>query len=325
MALRAARDCLADYARPKSPKKFTQPQLVACLIIRQHQRMDYRGMSVMLAEWSDLREVLGLKQVPHFTTLCQADKRLFSKGTADLLMAATLRLCRKAGVLRRRTHLAAIDSTGLESRHVSAYFTQRCGRHGGHYKHRYPKLSAICDTANHLVLGLVVDRGPRPDSMEDEATLLAAFRQQRFATLVGDAGYESERFHRTCRRDLGIRSIIPTTQRGRGRRDGKARATSGYYRRLMQRAFPQQLYGQRWQIECLFSMLKRNLGSALRARSYHSQTRELRARILTHNLMILPPARMFYTEQDTNLFSNRRKWVHVLLCIEHPNILLRPV
>jgi hypothetical protein len=34
-------------------------------------------------------------------------------------------------------------------------------------------------------------------------------------------------------------------------------------------------------------MLKRNLGSALRARSYHSQNREIRLRVLAHNLGIL--------------------------------------
>ena len=34
-------------------------------------------------------------------------------------------------------------------------------------------------------------------------------------------------------------------------------------------------------------MLKRNMGSALRARNYHSQNREIRLRVLTHNLAIL--------------------------------------
>ena len=97
MALRAARDALPDYARPKSPKKFTQPQLVACLIVREFEGKDYRGIHTMLAEWSDLRTVLALTKVPHFTTLCQAAKRLFHKPVAERLLAATLALCRKAG------------------------------------------------------------------------------------------------------------------------------------------------------------------------------------------------------------------------------------
>jgi hypothetical protein len=34
-------------------------------------------------------------------------------------------------------------------------------------------------------------------------------------------------------------------------------------------------------------MIKRSLGSALRARTYWSQSREIQLRILTHNIMIL--------------------------------------
>jgi len=56
---------------------------------------------------------------------------------------------------------------------------------------------------------------------------------------------------------------------------------------LMQQRFPQRTYGQRWQIETVFSMLKRDMGAALRARTYHSQNHEIRLRVLTHNLAIL--------------------------------------
>ena len=135
MALRAARDAVSEFAHRKSPRKFSQPQLVACLVVKEFLGLDYRGIHTLLGEWSDLRGVLGLRKVSHFTTLCAASARLLNKPRADALLAATLRLCRKAKLLRKRTKLAAIDSTGLETRHVSAYFTHRCGRHSGHYKH----------------------------------------------------------------------------------------------------------------------------------------------------------------------------------------------
>ncbi len=35
MPLRPGRDALPDYARPKGPKKFTQPQLVACRLVKE--------------------------------------------------------------------------------------------------------------------------------------------------------------------------------------------------------------------------------------------------------------------------------------------------
>jgi hypothetical protein len=133
----------------------------------------------------------------------------------------------------------------------------------------------------------VIDRGPKPDHVEAQQTLRDAFERHQFKTLLGDAGYESEGFHRLCRNELGVRSIIPTTDRGRPRHDGKPRPVAGYYRRLMKQRFPKKTYGQRWQIETVFSMLKQNMGSALRARNYHSQNREICLRVLTYNLAIL--------------------------------------
>ena len=79
MALRAARDSLPDHTKVKNPKKFTQPQLMACLVIKEFRQLDYRGTHMLLAEWSDLRHVLGLTKTPHFTTLCAVAKRLMGK------------------------------------------------------------------------------------------------------------------------------------------------------------------------------------------------------------------------------------------------------
>ena len=175
----------------------------------------------------------------------------------------------------------------METRHASAYYTKRCGRHKGHYKHRFPKLSVVCDTRTHLVLSAFVNRGPKPDHIEFARALIAATRRQPIDTLVGDAGYESEPAHTLCRDELGIVSIFPTTHRGRRRIDGKPNAVTGRYRREMLDHFPKKTYGQRWQVETAFSMLKRLLGSALRSRNHHAINREILLRVLTINLMIV--------------------------------------
>jgi hypothetical protein len=46
-------------------------------------------------------------------------------------------------------------------------------------------------------------------------------------------------------------------------------------------------YGQRWQAESGFSMFKRRLGSAVAARTYRSQCRDLLLKAITYNLMLL--------------------------------------
>jgi hypothetical protein len=52
----AARRALADFSGPFSPKKFTQPQIVTMLALRQFLKLDYRGTVQRLAEWRELRD-----------------------------------------------------------------------------------------------------------------------------------------------------------------------------------------------------------------------------------------------------------------------------
>jgi hypothetical protein len=304
IALSVARECFADYSCPKSPRKFTQPQLVACLILKEFLKVDYRGMYHRLVDFSDLRKALGLKKAPHFTTLCAAHRRLLKAESTRRLLDGTLESCRRSGCLAKKTKLAAMDSTGLETRHSSHYFTKRCERHKAHRKLKYPKLSAICDAESHLILGITVNRGPKPDHCEFASTLADALSRQPVDALVADAGYDSEKAHKLCRERLGIESIIPVAEKGRRRKNGKPRRIGGHYRCRLKRWFPKKRYGQRWQVETVFSMLKRLMGSALRARTYHSQCREIVLRVITLNVMILlSDLTMFYTEQDSHLFS----------------------
>jgi hypothetical protein len=79
-ALRAGRAGLETYSSHFSRKDFTQPQLFAILVLRQFFKTDYRGIIQMLQDFSDLRSALGLKKVPHYSTLCYAEERLLKKG-----------------------------------------------------------------------------------------------------------------------------------------------------------------------------------------------------------------------------------------------------
>jgi len=78
-ALLTGKGALPDYSHSKSPHKFTQPQLFAILALRVFLRTDFRGIIVTLSEWSDLRALLGLKSLPHYSTLCYAERRLLKK------------------------------------------------------------------------------------------------------------------------------------------------------------------------------------------------------------------------------------------------------
>jgi len=184
---------------------------------------------------------------------------------------------------------AAVDATGLESRHTSRYFFQRAGRQQS--AHGWVKLTVACDTASHFFAGATVTPGPSNDSPQLRPAMAQAALVVSWDRVLADAAFDSEAHHRYCREDLGVRStVIPLNRRGRGRKWPKTT-----YRRQMVKRFRKKprgsrhrrVYGQRWQAESAFSRHKRRLGSSLGGRSEAARERECHLRVLTHNLMLL--------------------------------------
>ena len=210
------------------------------------------------------------------------------KKVAERLFEGVLRLCRQSGLIPPICHRAAIDATGFDTRYVSSHFVKRSDYQSRFRRRRWPKLSAVCDTKNHIVIAAYVNRGPGPDCLQFDDLVIEAADRQKLRTLVADKGYESEGAHRLCRETLGITSIIPTkATSGRKRLDGRPNAINGKYRRLLHKNFPTKSYNQRWQIETVFSMIKRRLGSWLGARRPYAINREIILKVLTHDLMIV--------------------------------------
>jgi hypothetical protein len=298
----AARNALPAYSHACSPKKFTQHQLFACLALKNFLKTDYRGVVAHLADHPTLVETLSLVDVPHFTTLEKAAKRLLKSAAARRLLEGTIRLHMGR---RRRVKRSAIDSTGLECTSASGYFVRRRRYVGGPWEsvvyHRFPKLGVVCDADDHFILACRAGRGPRPDVDEFRPLLAEALRVVRLCQLTADAGFDSEANHRFAREEHGVRTIIPAKH---GRPTTKPAA--GRYRRLMQVRFDRDAYRRRSQVETVISMIKRRQGAHVRSRSYHSQCRDLRLMALTHNVMILWRREVFYRAVLTYFRSTKQ-------------------
>lgn len=177
--------------------------------------------------------------------------------------------------------VGAIDATGLETRYTSRHFI-RCRQRESFYRRRWPKLTIVCEINTHLIAGCIVTRGPSMDFPNLKKVMYQSQRYIRFDKLLADAGYDSEANHEFCRRKLNICStIISYNSRG------TSKLPSSKYRLQMATDFDRQSYGQRWQVESVFSRHKRLLGSALRNRTSQSREKECLLRVLTHNLMII--------------------------------------
>jgi hypothetical protein len=286
VAYEAACRAVPAHAHKFSPKKFTQPQLLACLVLKEFSRLDYRGLAEHLTDHPDLGSSIGLKVVPHFTTFQKAAQRLLAARPGRRMFDAVLEGALKNQTRSRRVPLAAIDGTGMESRHVSRYFTKRKadGNPGGDrtYAH-FPKVVFVVDCKSHMILSAVPGQGPATDLVLFGRAFSQAVRRARIAVLLADADFDAEWLHRAVR-SHGIRTIIPPK---RGRPTDKLPV--GRWRRVMKQRFARlkPKYGQRWQVETVNSMIKRRLGSALRARVEGNQYREIILRAITHNVMIV--------------------------------------
>jgi Transposase DDE domain len=285
VAVAVAAKVLRPYAHKFSPKLYTQPQLFACLVLKTFYKTDYRGIVVALQDFTELRRTIGLRCVPHFTTLQKACRRLLRLPRARRLLGATIRRHLKR---RRRVRRAAFDSTGLDCGHRSYYYVRRRQASNQRwqrvaYRH-YAKLELAVDTVNHVILAALAGRGPRPDTDRYVPLLKATLGQVGVDATLADAGYDSEPNHQYARDKHGVRSFMPATigrptdklPTGRYRRQMKQRLTKDYGR-----------YGQRWQVECTNSMFKRRLTTTVAARSYWGQCRELLLIVLTYQCMLV--------------------------------------
>jgi DDE family transposase len=282
---------LPDYAHKFSPKTYTQPQLFACLVLKEFLHRDYRGIEQLLEDTPELAAAIELTQIPDHSTLQKAAQRLLRAEFARRLLDITVRLGKYWKKLEPTVALAAMDGTGLESRHASTYYIRRKANGQDFQPSRtcrhFPKVGIVCDCQSHMILSMVPERGPGSDVSHFQRAFDQARGRIRIATLAADAAYDAEHRH-VYARSRGVRTLIPPLI---GRPTDKP--PLGYWRRMMKRVLKHSRYGQRWQVETTNSMLKRLLGSALRARTYWSQCRETSLRGLTLNIMILRRPKVF--------------------------------
>jgi hypothetical protein len=296
VALAAGREAFSDYSHVYSPKKFTQPQLFACLVLKEFEKKDYRGVRQLLLDCADLREAIGLKQVPHYTTLQKASRRLLAMPRVRKLLAGTVRR-----VLRRRHTIpySAGDSSGFDARHASRYYVHR--RDSQKYDEnrpkkrvsykRFGKMMVIVCCLSHAILGVVASEGPTPDIDQLDGVMAEVKADVNMKHMVLDAGFDSAHNHRLLREGYAMLSTIPPTH-GRPAKDPNF-LPNDKYRRRMKTHFNRKAYRHRAQAETVFSMMKRNLGAALRGKTHHSRRRDMLLRALTHNIT-LALLRVFY-------------------------------
>jgi hypothetical protein len=289
---------LKPYSHRFSRHDFTLSQLFACLVLREHQKKSFRGTEALLRDAPEWCTLLGMPRTPDHATLCRAFRRIVTHARCNKLLDWMITRARELKLLGKKDKPLAIDSSMYESRHVSRHFERRrsraikktpvkpgLNRRRSRTARSLPKLALGVDAASHLILSFRASTGLGSDHRDFVPLLRDACRRAKPRRVAADAGYDSESNHRFAREQMKTRSIIPATI-GRPWGQPQTRHRRNQWLRFKRKA-DQKTYGQRWQCETVNSMIKRNLGSALRARSATRRKGELMLRSLVHCLMVL--------------------------------------
>ncbi len=271
LAYQIAQATLPRYSHPKSPQHFTLPQLAACVVLTFYLKVSYRDMEDWLLATDQVRLVLELPRVPDHSTLARTLRKL-KKTDLEALHAALL------DQLQVEEDAIAVDTTNFRLQHASAYYMTRTGR----TYHDWIKAGYAVGVYSQLVLGWRSGRGAA--SGRDVAYLTPLRRQAgrwgrrvqgRCAwVLLADAGFEG--------RATRPGDLIPVVARGYTVKSEARKARAD----LVSVARIEGVYGQRWKVETVNSVIKRKLGDTIRSRSPRLQFREPLLKALVYNFHV---------------------------------------
>jgi IS5 family transposase len=242
-----------EPADPEGGGGFAEWAMLALQAIRIELGKSYRQTIDLLSEMPGILEEIGLTRLPHYTVLCD---------WFEVIPMETYRAFLGESVEKRTGH-AAIDSTGFDRDHPSRYYANRA-----HYRVRSLKVTALVDVKTLYVFDVHCTTTKKHDAKIGPQ--VARRNAEDLRSLAADRAYDGKPFRDELRED-GVRPLI------------KHRIYSSLdlaHNARMSRLW----YNRRWMGETVFSSIKRTLGSAVRARSWHLEFREMVLKCTVYNL-----------------------------------------
>lgn len=275
LAYQVTQASLPLYSHTKSPHRFTLPQLAACVLLGFYIDKSYRDTEEFLLAAEAVCRELELKHVPTYSTLSRTYKKLNQADWQRMLELFLAAVNDGAGV---EEAYVAIDSTYFAPTQASLHYITRSGRT---YQNNFKGVYAV-GTQSQFILAMRSGLGTSND-----APYLACLRRsarhsgvltahgKRSQVVLADKGFDGRGVIRS--------DIVPPIRRGGKLIAPERRAKLDQ----VSQARLDGLYGQRWKVETVNSVIKRKFGSAVRSRRYQRQLREALVRALVYNIHVL--------------------------------------
>ena len=248
----------------KNNNVFSNEKHIIMQILKQFAKLDYRDMPDFLEL---LRSEIGLRKIPHFTTINKFALRI-KPFWFELLIAQIIKQFETEDAL-----ICGIDGTGFSLNNRSSYFRTIAGE-----RNQFMQFNSCVENRHKLIVACKVHLKRRNENIDFNLLARKASKQLKITHFLADKAYDSEKHHKFVRYELGSEFIAPLRNCGK-----KVR---GFYRKQMVNL--PSIYNKRASIcETMHSSLKRKLGDVIYAKKFVSGKNELLCRALTYDLGII--------------------------------------
>ena len=238
-------------------------------IYKQFRKFTYEELLTDIESNSELKAYLGLKKVPHYTTLIKFAKRLPLE-IIDKLIIAFKKLIPEPKKV-------AIDSTGISLDNASSHY---CKRIGLSFKKRpFLKTTFIVDIEQYIILLCKPFKSRIHDTKVAKPMIKNLAKNYEPEIFYGDRGFDDEKIFKLCFENLNAYPLILQK-----RLDVPKYRRRGHYRKKTFSIFDYGEYLQRNKIETLNSMFKRKFGSNVKSRIVKLQKIEVLFRVIAFNI-----------------------------------------
>lgn len=255
------------YSKQHSGKTFNNHQLFKLLVLKSYIGTDYRRF-IEFIEISEIPKLIGLKRIPHFTTLQKFSARQKTQELEQLILES-------CNLAKKKCKNIGIDATGMRLDSASKHYAQRIGR--PILRKDFLKLNMFMDLDNLMILSAKIRKRARHDT-RDVKSLWNKIKHLLFKKVFADKGYDADFFHEIVYKS-GRKSVIFIKNH-----KVPIWRTRGVFRKMAKKDAKNQRKGKRSLTETINSILKRVYGESLAAKTLQTQKIELLFKILTLNL-----------------------------------------
>jgi len=245
----------------KNNNVFSNEKHIVMQVLMQKEKKHYRDMPDFLEL---IRSELGLRRIPHFTTINKFSLRV-KPYWFELLIGQI--------VSSFESEMAAIDGTGFSLNHRSRYFCTIAGE-----RKQFMQFNACAELKNMLITAVRIRRKKRNENVDVSYLMEKSAKQLKISNFLADKAYDSEKNHELAEK-YNARFIAPLRKNG----DIPVRRTFGVHRKQLRRNFPKEIYRNRVKIEGVFSAIKRKYGELIYSRKFVSEKNELLCRVLAYD------------------------------------------